>query len=84
MITDNRIECGCERGGDCTRTTVCQLKSAIEDYVERLNIAVVAIERLADPERMLDSIEHDVICIGPSREELVRMSFAKNILDEIR
>ena len=28
---DNRYECGCERGGDCTKTTMCAVQSALED-----------------------------------------------------
>lgn len=30
-MSDNRFECGCERGGDCTKTTMCALQSALED-----------------------------------------------------
>ena len=26
--------CGCEYGGDCTRTSVCQIQSALEDQFE--------------------------------------------------
>lgn len=39
MMSDNRFECGCERGGDCTKTTMCALQSALEDRdaeIERL------------------------------------------------
>jgi uncharacterized coiled-coil protein SlyX len=35
-MKDNRFECGCERGGDCTKTTMCQVQSAIEDSEERI------------------------------------------------
>ena len=29
-------QCGCERGGDCTKTTMCQLQSAMEDQAEEI------------------------------------------------
>lgn len=41
---DNRFECGCERGGDCTKTTMCQLQDALEDKdaeIERLECSLV-------------------------------------------
>lgn len=27
-------ECGCERGDDCTKTTVCAIESALQDQAE--------------------------------------------------
>jgi len=35
-MMDNRYQCGCERGGDCTKTTMCKVQAATEDYVEVL------------------------------------------------
>jgi DNA-binding FrmR family transcriptional regulator len=28
------IECGCERGGDCTRVSVCTMESELDDQAE--------------------------------------------------
>jgi hypothetical protein len=28
------VECACERGGDCTRTTVCAIDSALQDQAD--------------------------------------------------
>ncbi len=27
----NGFECGCERGDDCTKTTMCHIQSVVED-----------------------------------------------------
>lgn len=32
----NIHECGCERGDDCTKTTMCHVQSAIEDSEETI------------------------------------------------
>ena len=37
--------CGCENGGDCTKTTVCAIESAVEDATESLQAEV---ERLRE------------------------------------
>ena len=34
--------CGCEGGGDCTKTTVCAVESAVEDAIEQLTPVVEA------------------------------------------
>lgn len=50
-MSDNRFECGCERGGDCTKTTMCALQSALEDKdveIERLRAALERIREAAD------------------------------------
>ena len=57
---DNRFECGCERGGDCTKTTMCQVQD-MADEIERLNGLValqkkdmkVAMDRVAELEALL-------------------------------
>ena len=36
------MKCGCERGVNCTRTTMCALQSAVEDATEPL------LERIAE------------------------------------
>ena len=46
---DNRFECGCERGGDCTKTSMCALQSALEDKdseIEALKESRAEWERL--------------------------------------
>jgi hypothetical protein len=77
MMSDNNMKCGCEIGRDCTKTTMCQAQSAVEDYVERLDIAIVALERLADPAAMCNPMDQ-------SNEWITRMRFAKNILADVR
>jgi len=39
------MKCGCERGVNCTRTTMCALQSAVEDATEPL------LERIAELEK---------------------------------
>ena len=34
------MRCGCEVGGDCTKTTVCAVESAVEDVTEELTSQV--------------------------------------------
>ena len=36
------MRCGCEVGGDCTKTTVCAIESAVEDAIEQLTPVVEA------------------------------------------
>jgi len=31
-------QCGCELGGNCTKTTVCALESATQDLQDRANL----------------------------------------------
>ena len=33
----NTLECGCERGDDCTKTTMCHVQSVAEDRDELLD-----------------------------------------------
>jgi hypothetical protein len=32
----NNLICGCEQGGDCTKTTVCAIDTATEDLRDRI------------------------------------------------
>jgi hypothetical protein len=45
-MTDNRFECGCERGGDCTKTTMCQVQD-MADELEAMQTRVAELEDLA-------------------------------------
>jgi hypothetical protein len=40
----NNFECGCERGGDCTKTSMCALQNAVEDAVEELKAEIEILE----------------------------------------
>jgi hypothetical protein len=42
------VECGCERGGDCTRTTMCALDSALQDQADMYEAKLDAFSDLAD------------------------------------
>ena len=42
----NRYECGCERGGDCTKTTMCAVQSALEDLQEQHNVQLRKVYEL--------------------------------------
>ena len=33
-------ECGCERGGDCTKTSMCALDSALQDQAEEFEARI--------------------------------------------
>ena len=37
-------ECGCERGYDCTKTTVCALQNALEDQAGEYEVRIEALE----------------------------------------
>ncbi len=39
----NTYECGCERGDDCTKTTMCFVQGAIEDHEEKYNELKAAV-----------------------------------------
>jgi hypothetical protein len=50
--------CGCEQGGDCTKTTMCSLQNAVQDAVderdnriEELESALITAERDWEDER---------------------------------
>ena len=52
-----RHECGCERGDDCTTTTMCALQSAVEEleaqldaYKERMQL--IAAQSIRDCEKV--------------------------------
>ena len=55
------IECGCERGGDCTKTTVCAMNNALEDLREALDRVRELPLKITDdepsPHRMAQLIE---------------------------
>jgi hypothetical protein len=38
-------ECGCERGGDCTKTTVCALANALQDQAEEFEATLNRLDR---------------------------------------
>ena len=42
-MSDNRFECACEHGLDCTRTTMCELQS-ISDELEAAKRHITALE----------------------------------------
>ena len=48
------VECDCERGGDCTKTTVCAIDSALEAQAEEYEY------RIAELEGLISDLECDV------------------------
>jgi hypothetical protein len=42
---DNRFQCGCELGDDCTKTTMCHVQTAIEDEQEEIERLTAEIGR---------------------------------------
>ena len=44
-MLDNRFECGCERGGDCTKTTMCAVQE-LADELAALETAYDVIESI--------------------------------------
>lgn len=38
------VECACERGGDCTKTTACAVDSALQDQADMYDIRIVELE----------------------------------------
>jgi len=42
------VECDCERGGDCTRTTVCAIDSALERQAEEYEYVLNHIQAVLD------------------------------------
>jgi hypothetical protein len=42
------VECACERGGDCTRTTMCALDSALQDQADMYEAKLSEFSQLAD------------------------------------
>ena len=45
-MRDNRYECGCEFGCDCTKTTICAIQSAVEEKQEEIDALQEEIEEL--------------------------------------
>jgi len=43
----NSFECGCERGGDCTLTTMCAVQTVAEE-LEEAQITLLAVKKLAE------------------------------------
>jgi hypothetical protein len=39
-----QIRCGCEDGGNCSKTTECVLEAAVEDATEALTARVAELE----------------------------------------
>jgi hypothetical protein len=42
------VECACERGGDCSRTTMCALDNALQDQADMYEAKLDAFSQLAD------------------------------------
>jgi hypothetical protein len=42
------VECACERGGDCTRTTMCALDNALQDQADEFESAIQRIQDVLD------------------------------------
>ena len=40
------VECACERGGDCTRTTMCAMDSALQDQADEYDVRIEELEGL--------------------------------------
>ena len=54
------VECGCERGGDCTKTSMCALDSALQDQAEEFENKIrFAIEDTKDGFAP-DPVPHDL------------------------
>jgi hypothetical protein len=48
-------KCGCECGGDCTKTTVCAIDSALADQADRIRELEAYIKVLQDRQsKMID------------------------------
>ena len=41
-------QCGCETGGDCTKTTMCALEIVTEDLENRIEALTEALQALLD------------------------------------
>jgi hypothetical protein len=46
-MMNNRLECGCERGRDCTKTTMCRVQRELEDSASELDQYRSALESIA-------------------------------------
>ena len=51
------FECGCERGGDCTRVSVCTMESALDDQAEEFQHRIDELEAKLDAAK---SFSHSV------------------------
>ena len=50
-------ECGCERGGDCTKTTVCSVESALEDQAYEYEAKIEELEEnVKEQSRRIDDM----------------------------
>jgi hypothetical protein len=67
-------QCGCERGDDCTKTTVCAIETAVEDATDMKDQVVEAAKDY------VDMLEASVCCpITPK----VRQSREKALMDAV-
>jgi hypothetical protein len=52
------VECACEHGGDCTRTTVCATDSALADQADEYEGCIAALEQWGkDNQRLIDYVQ---------------------------
>jgi hypothetical protein len=47
----NNLICGCEQGGDCTKTTVCAIDTVTEDLRDRI---VELEDQIASATKLID------------------------------
>jgi hypothetical protein len=45
------LTCGCERGDNCTKTTVCALDSALQDQADEFKAGIQRIQNVLDDNR---------------------------------
>ena len=84
-MIDNRFECGCERGGDCTKTTMCQVQDMV-DALEAKDQRIEQLEaKLYDSEnayRWLKSeLRTNAKIIGEQRDTIEQLEAALRIFD---
>ena len=72
----NRYECGCERGGLCTRTTMCAIQTALED----------AKSKLEELNAVVEAAEHYVHCVKMAQHGTYgdpKKRSHQNLIDEV-
>ena len=50
--------CGCEQGGDCTRTSVCQIGAALEDQQQKMEDLQAVVDAAVEYVDMVRETHH--------------------------